>query len=146
MSEKHSQIIKKLFDEKNDEILFSTHVTVVIISKTDGPALYGVLVNLSIAIPLSAPPEADQNLKEMVNQNLNQLDIKLGEKVSLVACTALGLPVNGTTLGFHSDVRPIGNVTSIHIHPKDHFENQEDFLANLEKVLAEKNIKLTINS
>lgn len=62
--EKHIDVFKKLLDVRNKEVTFSEHAKVVRIQNADGKSLVGVLLDKSIAIPLSANAESHANLKK----------------------------------------------------------------------------------
>ncbi|MGA3292023.1 MAG: hypothetical protein ABSC49_02635 [Candidatus Microgenomates bacterium] len=126
LNPKYVGVINELLDKKNKEVTFSTHAKLVKIENEEGKSLLGILVDKSIAIPLSVNSESEDSLKTLVQTNLLELELNHGENVSQKACHLIGLPFNGLTDGFFSDGSAIGNETivAVHIYPEGHFATQ----------------------
>ncbi|QQG41248.1 MAG: hypothetical protein HYV90_03685 [Candidatus Woesebacteria bacterium] len=145
MSEIHHRRIRDIFDPKNLEISISSHAKTVKIENSKGLSLLGVLVDKSIAIPLSAPNETDDALKAMVKTNLMSNDFDPDSCIAKAACNLMELPFNGNTGGFYSDGSFISFINVVHIHPENLFASQEEFFAQLKTVFEDKGLKITLN-
>lgn len=143
--QEYRRVIKRLFDPKDLEILIPSHAKTVKIENSKGQTLLGVLVDKSIAIPLSASDETDYDLKVMVSTNLTVLGLSPRQKAVEAACNLMGLPFNGNTDGFYSDGNVIGFINTVHIHPENLFASQEDFLSQLTTVFEARGLKITVD-
>ena len=142
--ELHKSILRQLFDPNESEILFPSHAKIVEFITTSGDVLTGIIVEKSIAIPITETKDTASTIKDIVAINVKTLS-KDGQKVGPAqASSMLGLVFNGETGDFYSDSTDIGTVITLHIHPKNNLANQEEFLDKLGILLASKNIKVKV--
>lgn len=135
-------VFNKMLSRDNKEITFSTHAQVVSMKNQEGQTLLGILLDKSLAIPLSFNSETVNEVKTLAQTNLLELSSIEAESVPQAACKLLNLPFNGNTEGFFSDGSAIGNETinTIHIYPNQHLESQEDFLTRINAMFESKGI------
>jgi hypothetical protein len=145
---RHVDMFNKLLSKDNNEVTFSTHATIVKMENEQGKSLLGILLDKSIAIPLSFNSETDDKVKTLVQTNLLELSSLVAESTPQAACRLLNLPFNGKTHGFFSDGGSMGNETinTIHIYPDSKLDSQDDFLTRLNAVFELRGIKFRIEN
>lgn len=140
---RHVDPFNKLLDIENKEVTFSTHAQVVSMENEQGKVLLGILLDKSLAIPLSFNSQTGDEVKTLVQTNLLELSSIQAESIPQAACRLLNLPFNGKTHGFYSDGSSMGNETinTIHIYPEGTLDSQDDFLTRLNAIFELRGIK-----
>jgi len=132
-----------MFDPENLEVTLPSHGQIVTIQNIKGDVLVGILVENSIAIPLSATDETDYNLKVITQANLVSIG-NTKESFPEAACHMMGLPFNGQTGGIYSDGNAIGQINAVHIHSNGVFNVQEDFLKRTKAAFHTKGLTVSV--
>ena len=135
-----------LIHQGYEEVGLTTHAKLVKIQNINNNMFIGILMDRSIAIPFTANPDTDESIKNIVI--LNNMDLSKKNDVSHAeaACKLLGLNFNGENSGFYSDGTALkhSNIMILHIYPKNHIYNQEEFIQNVSVMFQKRGCTITI--
>lgn len=142
--ERYTRPINQMLDLESSEFSFIDQANIIRLEK-EGKILLGVIAGKSIFIPLSFNQETNQDIKDMVSVNLNEIDKIDGKSTPEQASFLLGLPFCGKFDEYMCDGSAIGNqtITALHIYPAGHCESEEDFVKGVFESLNTRGVEVS---